>query len=78
MNHVIHALSSTEIRVFSPEMSKVQYIKKIQIEITFWYIISNSFNFFFESLRTVLTKMITILMMSRKLSILGLLKIKAF
>ena len=46
MNHVIHALSSTDIRVFSPEMSKVQYIKKIQVQITFWYIISNSFNIF--------------------------------
>ena len=46
--------------------------------ISFWYIICNSFNFFFESLKSVLVNMVTILMMSPKIAKLDLLKIKLF
>ena len=49
--------------------------QEIQIKVTFWYIISNSFNFFFQSLKIVLINM---LMMSAKMGTLGLLKINAW
>ena len=49
--------------------------QEIQIQIAFWYIISNSFNFF-ESLKIVLIKMVTILMMSAKLAAVALLKLR--
>ena len=51
--------------------------QEIQIQIVFWYIISNSFDVF-ESLRIVLTNMVTILMMSAKMATLGLLKKRYF
>ena len=40
MNHVKHPWSSADIRIPSLE------IQEIQIETAIWYIISNSFNFF--------------------------------
>ena len=52
--------------------------QEIQIQIAFWQVISNSYNFFFESLKIVLRNMVTILMMSAKIATLDLLKIKVF
>ena len=51
--------------------------KEIQIQTAFWYIIFNYFNFF-ESSKSVLIKIVTILIMSDKMNIVGLLKTKAF
>ena len=51
--------------------------QEIQIQIAFWYIISNSFNFF-ESLKIVLIKMVTILIMSAKLAAVALLNLRVF
>ena len=77
MNHVTHSLSSADISIFSVQISKFCYIIKIQIKIAFWYIISNSFNFFWV-FKDFLINMVTILMMSAKLATQGLLKIKLF
>ena len=51
--------------------------QEIKIYFAFWYIISNSFNFF-ESLKIVLIIMVIILMISAKLATRGLLKMKVF
>ena len=59
---------------FHRRLAILQY-QEIQIYAVFWYIISNSF---FELVKIVLIKMITILMMSAKIATLGLLKIKVF
>ena len=75
MNHVAHQLGSADISVFSSVINKFCYIKKNII--AFWYIVSNSFNFF-ESLKIVLIKMVMILMMSVKLATLGYLKMRVF
>ena len=48
--------------------------QEIQIQIVFWYIISNSFNFFW-TLQIVLINIVTTLIMSEKLATLGLFKI---
>ena len=77
MNHVAHPLSSADISIFSPEISKFCYTKKC------WY----RFHFdtlflilltFFEYLNIVLINMITILMMSAKMVTLGFIKINVF
>ena len=49
-----------------------------RIQIAFWYIISNSFNFFSDSLKIFLIKLVIILMMSAKMATPGLLKITVF
>ena len=49
INHVTHHRSSAEINIFSPGISKSCYIKKYRLYISFWYIISNSFNFFWQN-----------------------------
>ena len=51
--------------------------QEIQIYIVFWYIISNSFNFFWV-LKDAFINMVTILMMSAKKTILGLHQIKVY
>ena len=45
MNHVTHPLISADFRIYSLEISKFDYIKKIKIYIAFWYVISNYFKF---------------------------------
>ena len=72
MNHVTHPLSSADISIFSPEISKFCYIKKYRYRLHF-DIISNSFLTltYLESLKIVLINMVTILMMSAKMGTLG-------
>ena len=77
MNHVTHPLSYADINIFSLEISRFCYIRKYTYRFAFWYIISNSFNFF-EFLKIFLIDMVTILMMSAKFATPGLLKIKTF
>ena len=77
MNHVTHPLSSVDINIFSPEISKFCYIKIYRYRLHFdtqFLILLN----FIESLKIVLINMVTILMMSAKMATLGLLKIKVF
>ena len=60
-------------RFFTRDQKILQY-QEMQIQVPFWYITSNSFNFF-ESLKIVLINRVTILMMPAKMATLGLLKI---
>ena len=75
MNHVTHSLSSAGISNFSPEISKFCYIKKYMYRLHFdtKFIILLTF---LESLKIVLIKNVTILMMSEKMATPGLLRIK--
>ena len=77
MNHVTHPLSSADISNFSLEISKFCYIKKymyrLHFDTKFLIVLA-----FFESLRIVLIKKVTSLMMSAKMATPGLLKIKIF
>ena len=50
INHVTHSLSSADISIFSPEISKLCYIKKHERSITEFLILLTSF----ESLKVVL------------------------
>ena len=65
MNQVTHPLNSADISIFSLEISKFCHIKKyryrLHFDISFLILVT-----FFESLKVVLIKMITILMMSAK------------
>ena len=63
INHVTHPLSSADISIFSPKISKFCYIKKYRYRLDF------------ESLVIVLINMVTILIMSAKMATRGLLKI---
>ena len=77
MNHVTHTLSSANISIFSPEISKFCYIKKYRYRLHF----GTQFLFFLtfiESLRIFLIKLVIILMMSAKMVTPGLLKIMVF
>ena len=70
-----HSLSSADIRIFSPEITKFLYIKKYRYRLhfhTYFQILLT----FFESLKIHLINMVTILMISAKMATLGLLKIK--
>ena len=72
MNHVTHHLSSTD-RNFSPEISKVCYIKKYMHRLHFdtkCLILLT----FLESLKIVSIKKVPIFMMSAKMATPGLLK----
>ena len=51
--------------------------QKIQVQTAFWYIITNSFNFF-EFLKIFLVNMATVLMMSAEWGTPCLIKIKIF
>ena len=77
MNHVTHPLSSAEINNFSPGISKFCYIKKYMHKLHFdrKFLILLAF---LESLRIVLIKKVTIVMMSAKMATPGLFKIKVF
>ena len=55
---------------------KILPYQEIQILISFWCIISNSFNFSWVFKKIALINMVTILMMSAKMAMLGFLKIK--
>ena len=65
MNHVTHDLSSADISIFSPEISKFCYIRKykyrLHFDIQFLILLS-----FLESLKIVLINMVTILILSAK------------
>ena len=77
MNHVTHPISPADISNFSPEISQVIYIKKYMYRLHFdskFLIVLT----FLESLKIVLVKKITILMMPAKMGTSGLLKIKVF
>ena len=77
IKHVTHPLSSADISLFSPEVSKSCYIKKSTYRLDFdtWF---QFFLTFLESLVIVLKNMVTILMMSAKITTPGLLKIRVF
>ena len=74
MDHVTHPLSSADISNFSTEISKFCYIKKymyrLQFDAKFLILLT-----FLESLKIVLIKKVTILMMSAKTATPDLLKI---
>ena len=76
-NHVTHALSSTDISIFSPEITKFCYIKKYRYRLHFGtqFLI---FLTFIESLSIFLIKLVIILMMSAKMATPGLPKITVF
>ena len=72
-----HPLSSADISIFLPEISKFCYIKKYRYRLDFdreFLNLSTSL----ESLITVLINVVTILMMSAKMATPGLLKIRVF
>ena len=77
MNHVTHPMSRADISNFSPEIIKFCYIKKymnrLHFDTKFLSLLT-----FLESLRFVSMKKVTILMMSAKMAIPGLLKITVF
>ena len=60
-----HPLDSAEISIFIGNQQILLY-QEIQIQIAFWYIVSNSFNFL-EPLKIVLINTATILMISAKM-----------
>ena len=72
-----HPLSSADISIFSPEISKFCYIKKYKCRFDFDadFIILVTFP---GSLIIVLKNMVKILMISAKMATLGLLKIRVF
>ena len=72
MNHVTHLLTSADISIFSPEISKFIYIKKYRYKLHF------SILAFFESLKVCLINLVIILMMQAKVTTLGLPKITVF
>ena len=71
------SLSSTDISIFSPEISKFCYMKKyryrLHIDTSFVVLLT-----YFKSLKISLMNMVAILMISAKIAILGLLKITVF
>ena len=75
MNHVTYTLSSADISIFSPEISKSCYIKKYRYRLHFntKFLILLTF---FESLMIVLINIVKILIMSAKMAYPGLLKMK--
>ena len=60
---------------FFTENQQILLYQEIQIQIAFWYIISNSFKFYWV-LKIVLINMVTVLMMSAKMTTPGLRIIK--
>ena len=77
MNHETHSLSSADMSNFSPEISKFCYIKKYMYRLHFdtKFLILLAF---LESLKIVLIKKVTILMMPETTATPGLLKVKVF
>ena len=77
MNHVTHPLTSADISIFPPEISKFCYIKKCRYRLHFsteFLIILD----FVESLEICLINLVIILMMSAKMDTPCLLKRTAF
>ena len=74
-NHVTHPLSSADIRIFLPEISKFCYIKKYRLHFHTYFLILLTF---LESLKIVLIKIVTILMMLAKMATPSFLKITVF
>ena len=77
MNHVTHPLSSADISIFSPEITKFSYIAKYRYKFNLdaHYL---TVPIFIELLRIALINMVKILMVSAKMGTSGLLKIKIF
>ena len=77
MNHVTHALSSADVSNFSPKICKFCYMKQHMYRLHFdtKFLI---FLTFLESLKIVLIKKVTVLLMSANVATPGLLKIKVF
>ena len=77
MNHVTRPMSPADISNFSPEIIKFCNIKKymyrLHFDTKFLVLLT-----FLESVKMVLIKKITILMMSAKMATPGLLKITVF
>ena len=65
VNHVTHLLSSTDISNFSPEISKFCYIKKYMYRLHFYRKFQIILTFL-QSLKTVIIKIVAILMMQEK------------
>ena len=76
MNQLAWPLSPADISIFFSGNEQIFLYQEIQTQIAFWDIFPNSFNF--RVFKDCLNKHVTILMMSRKLATLGLLKIKLF
>ena len=77
MNHVTHPMSPAGISNFSPEISKVFYIKKYMYRLHFdtkFLVLCT----FLESLKIVLIKQFKILIMSAKMTAQGILKTTIF
>ena len=77
MNHVTHPMSPAGISNFSPEISKVFYIKKYMYRLHFdtkFLVLCT----FLESLKIVLIKKFKILIMSAKLTAQDILKTTIF
>ena len=72
MNHVILPLTSADISIFSPEISK-KYKYRLHFSTQFLILFA-----FLESLRIFLINLIIILMMSAKMATPGLLKTTVF
>ena len=70
LNHVTHPLSSADISIVSPEINKFCYIKKYRYRLNFDTLFLTLFTFF-ESLKIILIKMVTILMMSQQMASAG-------
>ena len=76
MNHVIHPFSSSDISIFSPEISKFCYFKNYSYRLhidTEFLVLS-----YFEFSKISLIKMNAILMMSAKMATPDLFKIGVF
>ena len=69
MNHVTHTMTTADISIFSPEISKFCYIKKYRYRLHLAHLA------FLESLRICLVNLVIISIMSAKMAILDLLKI---
>ena len=76
-NHVTHLLRSADSNIFFTRNQQILLYEEIQIQIAFWFIISN-FSTFFVSLKIFLINTYTILTMSTKMVTLSLLIIKVF
>ena len=77
MKHVTHPLSSADISIFLPKISRFCYIKKSKYRFHL-NILSLILLSFLESLRIFTINMVTILMMPAKMATPVLLKIKIF
>ena len=77
INHVTHHLRSSDISIFLTEISKFCYIEKYRYRLYFDTLFLILL-IFFESRNIFLINMVIILMMSKKMATLGVLKIKAF